>query len=141
MAKTGVYPVFENKFKIGASSNSLNTIADMESFSVSIDGNTEEWSPMDAEGWLRRLNTGKALTISLNGKRNIGDAGNDFVAGLAWNTGTDCNAYFEWEFPGGAKLAFGCVVNVTNLGGGESRNVAPLEFEVLSDGKPTYTAA
>lgn len=26
-AKTGVYPVFENKFKIGASAESLNTIA------------------------------------------------------------------------------------------------------------------
>lgn len=141
MPKTGVYPVFENKFKIGASEDSLNTIADMETFSVSIDGNTEEWSPMDAEGWLRRLNTGKALTVSLSGKRNIGDAGNDFVADIAWKTGTDCGAYFEWEFPSGAKLAFDCVVDVKNVGGGDSRNVAGLEFDVLSDGKPTYTSA
>ena len=51
-AKTGVYPVFENKFKIGASAESLNTIAEMENFSVSIDGNVEEWSPMEQEGWL-----------------------------------------------------------------------------------------
>lgn len=28
-AKTGVYPVFENKFKIGASAESLNTIAEI----------------------------------------------------------------------------------------------------------------
>lgn len=63
-AKTGVYPVFENKFKIGASAESLNTIAEMENFSVSIDGNVEEWSPMEQEGWLKRMVTGKALTIS-----------------------------------------------------------------------------
>lgn len=144
MSKTGVYPVWENKFKIstsGRSNTAMATIADMESFSVAIDGNVEEWSPMDMEGWLRRMVTGKSLTISLSGKRNIGDAGNDYVANKAWATGADCESHFEWEFPSGAKLKFDCVLNVTNPGGGESRNVAPLEFEVLSDGKPTFTAA
>lgn len=144
MPKTGVYPVWENKFKISTSGRSqptLATIADLETFSVSIDGNVEEWSPMDAEGWLRRMVTGKALTISLAGKRNIGDAGNDYVANNAWSTGTDCETRFEWEFPSGAKLDFDCVLNVTNPGGGDSRNVAPLEFEVMSDGKPSFTSA
>ena len=93
-AKTGVYPVFENKFKIGASAESLNTIAEMENFSVSIDGNVEEWSPMEQEGWLKRMVTGKALTISLSGKRCIGDPGNDFVEASAWGTGSDCEAHF-----------------------------------------------
>lgn len=144
MAKTGVYPVFENKFKIntqGRTGDSLTTIAEMESFEVSIDGNTAEWNPLEMEGWTRRMVTGKSLTITLSGKRNLGDAGNDYVAGLAWKTGTDCNSQFEWEFPTGAKLKFDCVVNVTNPGGGEGRDVAPLEFEVLSDGKPTFTPA
>ena len=143
---TGVYPVFENKFKIGTKGRSseaadMATIADMESFSVSIDGNVEEWSPMEAEGWLRRMVTGKALTISLSGKRNVGDTGNDYVAQSAWGTGKSCESKFEWEFPSGAKLAFDCVLNVTNPGSGESRNVAGLEVEVMSDGKPTYTPA
>ena len=39
---TGVYPVFKNKFKIGDSAENVNTIAEMENFSVSIDGNVEE---------------------------------------------------------------------------------------------------
>lgn len=144
--KTGVYPVFENLFQIGtkgaASEDAdLVTIAEMESFSVSIDGNVEEWSPMDAEGWLKRMVTGKALTISLTGKRCIGDAGNDYVAGLAWNTGVACQTKYKWVFPSGASLSGDCVINVTNPGGGDSRNVAPLEFEMLSHGKPTYTPA
>lgn len=144
MPKTGVYPVWENKFKISTSGRTdptLVTIADLETFSVAVDGNVEEWSPMEAEGWLRRMVTGKSLTISLSGKRNIGDAGNDYVASNAWNTGTGCETKFEWEFPSGAKLDFNCVLNVTNPGGGDSRNVAPLEFEVMSDGKPTFTPA
>ena len=98
MAKTGVHPVFENKFKIGIKGRSstepddMKTIAEMETFSVAIDGNTEEWSPMEAEGWLRRMVTGKALTISLSGKRHIGDEGIDYVADNAWGTGTTCES-------------------------------------------------
>ena len=144
MPRTGVYPVWENKFKIstgGRSGATMATIADLETFSVAIDGNVEEWSPMEMEGWLRRMVTGKALTISLSGKRNIGDPGNDYVANNAWATGAGCESKFEWEFPSGAKLEFNCVLNVTNPGGGDSRNVAPLEFEVMSDGKPTFTPA
>ena len=71
MAKTGVYPVYENAFKInnrGRSGDALVTIAEMESFSVSIDGNTAEWSPLEAAGWMRRMVTGKSLTITLTGK-------------------------------------------------------------------------
>lgn len=144
MAKTGVYPVYENAFKInnrGRSGDALVTIAEMESFSVSIDGNTVEWSPLEAAGWMRRMVTGKSLSITLTGKRHVGDAGNDYLAGLAWSTGADCNSQFEWTLPSGAKLKFDCVVNVTNPGGGESRDVALLEVEILSDGKPTFTPA
>ncbi len=147
MAKTGVYPVFENKFKIGTkgrastSPGDMKTIAELETFEVSIDGNTVEWSPMELAGWLRRAVTGKALTITLSGKRHIGDAGNDYVADNAWGTGSGCESKFEWEMPSGAKLEFDCVLNVTNPGGGESRDMAGLEFEVLSDGKPAFTPA
>lgn len=143
MPKTGVYPVFDNKFKIstsGRTGTEMVPISNMESFSVAIDGNIEEWTPMESEGWTRRLTTGKALTITLSGKRDIGDAGNDYVADNAWSSGNACDSKFEWEFPSGAKLAFDCVLNVTNPGGGDSTNVSGLEFEVQSDGKPTYTA-
>lgn len=143
---SGVYPVWENAFKVGtegisSADEQMVTIADMETFSLSIDANNEEWSPFDAKGWMRRLNTGKGFSITLSGKRHIGDAGNDYLANLAWKTGTNCNTKVAWEFPSGAKLEFNAVVNVTNVDGGESRNVAPLEVELLSDGAPTYTPA
>lgn len=90
---TGVYPVYDNQFKIdktggdGSTESNLVTIADMESFSVSIDGNIEEWKPFDQQGWTRRLLTGKSITISISGKRNVGDAGNDYIESLALKTG------------------------------------------------------
>lgn len=141
MPKTGVYPVFENKFKIEVGDEFV-PIAEMESFSVAIDGKVQEWTPFETEGWIKRLMTGKGLTISLAGKRCVGDAGNDHVADLSFKTGTDCNGKFQWEFPSGAKLEFDCVVNVTNPGGGgDSVSVDGLEFDVMSSGKPTFTPA
>jgi hypothetical protein len=143
---SGVYPVYENQFKINmggrtsGTTDKMVTIADMESFSVSFDDNVEEWTPMTTEGWVRRLKTGKGVTISLAGKRNVGDPGNDFIAGLAWKSGQACNSQLEWTFPNGDKVLIDCVINVTSAGG-DSTNVEPLEFECMSDGKPTFTEA
>ena len=142
MANTGVYPVYENQFQIGADSENLNTIADMESFSPSFDNGVEEWTPMDQQGWKKRLMTAKSISISVSGKRNVGDEGNNFVAGLAFKNGREAEAYFQWTFPDGTTVLFeNAVVSVTELGSGESTAVAPLAFEVMSNGKPIVTPA
>ncbi len=148
-----VYPVFNNKFKIKIGGEAT-PIAEVESFGVAIDGNTEEWKPFEDEGWTKRLVTGKSLTVSIKGKRCVGDPGNDYVAGLAFKTGVDCNSEMEWEMPSGAKLNIPCVISVTNPGGGDnpggggngggggdSTAVDGLEFDALSNGKPTFTPA
>lgn len=140
---SGVYPVYDHQFKIrtsapGATTATYSDIADMESFSVSFDDNVEEWTPMTTAGWVRRLKTGKGITISLNGKRHVGDTGNDYIAGLAFKSGQDCNSELQWTFPDGTLVTIPCVVNVTAIGG-DSTNVDPLEFECLSDGKPEVT--
>jgi predicted secreted protein len=140
--ESGVFPVFDIVFKIsatGASGEPTTEIADMESFSIAIDGNTVTWNPMDQKGWSRALMTGKKLTISLKGKRNVGDAGNDYVASTAFKDGLDCSTKASVEFPDGSKLTFNCVLDVKNLLGGESQDVAPLEFDMICDGKPTFT--
>lgn len=138
MATTsGVYPCYKNQFTIGGKS-----IADCESFSVSFDNGVEEWTPFDTEGWVRRLLTAKGITISVTAKRNIGDAGNDAVAALAWVNGRDAEADVVWTFPDGTKVEFAdAVINVTNVGAGDSTAVAPLEFDIQSNGKPKVTAA
>lgn len=143
---SGVYPVYENQFKINTAAAgataSYSPIADMETFSVSIDNNVEEWTPFTTEGWVRRLMTGKSITIQVSGKRNVGDAGNDKVAGMFTANGTASQADVQWTFPDGGVLEMtGAVINVTNIGAGDSTAVGPLEFEVMSNGKPTYTAA
>lgn len=142
----GVYPVFGLDFKIGINGRSsteedMVVIKDMETFSPSIDGNVEEWTPMDTEGWIRRLMTGKGFAIALNGKRHIGDPGNDYIAETAWKSGLDCSSKAAIVFPDGDSLEFDCIVDVTTPFGGDSTDVSTLEFELQSDGKPEYISA
>lgn len=140
MAQTGVYPVYENQFKIGAEKASATTIADMETFSVSFSNDVETWKPMEHKGWQRALMTAKAVTITINGKRNKGDTGNDFIAKKAFTNGRDSEGYFCWIFPDGTTVEWDMAVfDVKNMGAGDSTNVAPLEFDVISNGKPTVT--
>lgn len=143
--ESGVYPVYENQFKVNVSDTSTASwkdIADMETFSVSIDNGVEEWTPFTTEGWTRRLMTAKSITITVSGKRNIGDDGNDFIAGKFMANGQDAQADFQWTFPDGGVLTISdAILNVTNMGAGDSTNVGPLEFEVMSNGKPTYTTS
>lgn len=142
---TGVYPCYENQFQIDTAASgaaSMKNIADCVTFSVSFDNGVEEWNPMDTEGWTRRLMTSKSVTISVTAKRNVGDAGNDFVATLAWKNGRSVEADFQWIFPDGTAVKFPkSIINVKNLGSGDSTAVAPLEFDIMSNGKPELTEA
>lgn len=138
--KTGVYPCYENQFQAGATKEGATSIADCESFGVSFDNSVEEWTPFDTEGWKRRLMTGKGITISVTGKRNVGDTGNDFVSGLAFKNGREVEGYFGWTFPDGTIISWNnAVYNVKNIGSGDSTAVGPLEFDVMSNGKPEVT--
>lgn len=139
--RSGVNPVNEITFGVninGRTGTENVVVKDAESLSISIDGSIEEWNPMDAGGWARRLMTAKSISVSMGGKRNYGDPGNDYVAGLAWKNGQDCNSVFSINFPNGDTLAFDCVINVTSMGG-DSTAIDALEWEALSDGKPVYT--
>lgn len=138
MTKTGVFPCYENQFKAGDAKGGATDIADMETFSVSFDNGVEEWTPFDTEGWTRRLLTSKSVTISVTGKRNVGDTGNDYVAGKTFLNGRDAEGYFAWTFPDGTVVSWEMAIfNVKNVGAGDSTAVGPLEFDVLSNGKPT----
>ena len=138
-----ILPVFNNQFKIGtkginSTAEEMVSIASLESFSVSFDNGVEEYTPMEAQGWKRRLLTAKSFSISLNGKRDIGDAGNDYVASLYFVTGNAASTKFEWIMIDGTKVEFNCIVNCTSAGG-DSTAIDALEFEVLSDGQPVVT--
>jgi len=138
-----VFPVNNIKFKIGTNgllskSDEMCDVKDMETFSISFDNGVETWHAIDQEGWARRLMTAKSVSINLSGKRNYGDIGNDYVAGLAYENGGQACTILETEFPDGSVLSMSCVISVSASDGGGATDVAALEFTCLSDGKPSY---
>lgn len=138
----GVFPVWKNKFKSGATKENATAIADLETFSAEFSNGIETWTPMDQEGWQKGLMTAKSLKITLNGKRNVGDTGNDYVADKQFTNGRDAEGYFCWEFPDGTLVELeSAIYDVKNCGGGDSTNVGPLEFDVIANGKPKVTPA
>ncbi|MDE6210077.1 MAG: hypothetical protein K2M73_10465 [Lachnospiraceae bacterium] len=144
--RTGVNPVNEITFGVCITGRpedaeletaQYTTVKDAESLSIAMDGQVEEWNPMDRAGWTRRLMTSKSISISMGGKRNYGDAGNDYVASLAWKNGQDVNSAMKITFPNQDALIIPCVINVTSMAG-DSTAIDALEWEALSDGKPIY---
>ncbi len=144
-AFTGNTPVNAIKFHVNKGGRSGGDegkviVKDAESLGMSFDGNVEEWSPMDQEGWVNRMKTSNSITISMGGKRNYGDPGNDYVASLAYEIGQKADSIFYIEFPNGDTLEMPCVIVVTSLGG-DSTALDALEWEAHSHGKPTYKKA
>ena len=142
-APSGVFPVHSNKFKINTAGRgepgTLAVIKDLETFTVTINGKKEEWTPLDLAGWSRQAVTGKSLTIGFKGKRNYGDPGNDYIAGTILATGQACQSALEWTLPNGAKLAVDCIIDLKTPAGGDSTKIDNLDFDILSDGLPVYT--
>ena len=140
---SGVFPVNALKIEIGTKKTSdtweYAEIAEMESASITIDTGVEEWNSIKNGGWRSALATAKALSMSMSGKRCLGDTGNDFVASK-WNkNGQDCYSSCKITLPNDDTLVFDCVVQVTSFLGSDATAVAPLEFELLSNGEPVYT--
>lgn len=147
MSKTGVNPVNEIEFGVSITGRpdtlkegTYTVVKDAESLRISIDGGIESWSPMDAGGWARNLMTAKSITINMGGKRNYGDPGNDYVAGLAFKMGQDCNSALKITFPNDDALYIPCVINTSEMAG-DSTAIDTLIWSVVSDGKPEYVPA
>lgn len=146
-----VYAVHNITFEVNTGTPSVpvfTEVEDVETLDDSFDQNTEEWTPLTTDGWIRRLITGKGITLSLSGKRNIGDTGNDYISSLGLGDVTDQNEQLiKIIFPlqdgdiTPAEFEIPCVIEVTKAFGGDSTDVGGLEFAVKSDGKPTFTAS
>lgn len=144
MSFSGVFPVNNINIEIettGGASETYVTVADMESMGLSIETGVETWTPLNTDGWQRALATAKSFVASFTGKRNIGDAGNDYVASKALANGRDCDSKLKLTFPDGSVFTAPVVLQVKDFMGGDSTNVAPLSFDCISNGKPTFTPA
>lgn len=138
---SGVFPVYDLDIEICTSGATFAPIADMENAKLSIETGVETWNSITEDGWQRALATAKSYTLSMSGKRNVGDPGNDYIAGLALKNGRDCDSKIKVTFPDGAVFTGDVVVSVSDYAGDDATAVNPLAFDLISNGKPTYTPA
>ena len=140
----GVFPVHAGSFEVDTSKGTPETpvwspVAELEEVTVEVENNTETWSSFAAGGWQSALVTGKSAKISLSGKRCIGDAGNDLIAGKLLLTGQDAYIKARIVHPDGTTLTWdqlACAVK-NNGAGGKATDVGALEAELTANGKPT----
>lgn len=140
----GVFPVHAGSFEVDTSKGASGTpvwspVAELEEVTVEVENNTETWSSFSAGGWQSALVTGKSAKISLSGKRCIGDAGNDLIAGKLLLTGQDAYIKGRIVHPDGTTLTWdqlACAVK-NNGAGGKATDVGALEAELTANGKPT----
>lgn len=139
------YAVHDITFKIGKAGRSsaaldMVPIVDVEGLKPVIDGKMIDWSPMDQGGWARAMMTGKKVSFSMSGKRNVGDPGNDYIAGTAFGVGSACESKVEITLPDSeGVLTANVVIDVKTPFGGDSGDASLLEFDLIFDGKPTFT--
>ena len=138
----GVFPVHAGSFEVNTSKNespTWSTVAELEEVNVEVENTTETWNSFAAGGWQSALVTGKAAKITLKGKRCVGDAGNDLIAGKLLLTGQDAYIAARIVHPDGTTLTWNqmaCAVK-NNGAGGKATDVGALEAELTAHGKPT----
>lgn len=141
MAKvtSGVFPVHAGNFEVKTAEETWATVAEIEEVNVEVENTTETWNSFAEGGWQSALVTGKAAKITLKGKRCVGDAGNDLIAGKLLLTGQDAYISARITHPDGATLTWdkmACAVK-NNGAGGKATDVGALEAELTAHGKPT----
>lgn len=142
----GVFPVHAGSFEVNTSKNespTWSTVAELEEVNVEVENTTETWNSFAAGGWQSALVTGKAAKITLKGKRCVGDAGNDLIAGKLLLTGQDAYIAARIVHPDGTTLTWNqmaCAVK-NNGAGGKATDVGALEAELTAHGKPTEGVA
>ena len=142
---SGVFPVNVNQFEVnvGTEADQWVTVAELEECTVTIDNNTETWKSFANGGWESALVTGKSAKIELKGKRCVGDAGNDLIAGKLLANGQDAYISARLTVADGKVLTWekmACAV--ANAGtGGSATDVGGLEASLTGHGKPTLTDA
>lgn len=142
---TGVFPCYENQFKIGASGSSTpaTAIANCEQFSVTFNNGIQEWTAFENEGWLSREHTTQNIVIDVQAKRTIGDIGNDMVAACAYASRSGRKKNVLWTLPSGTTVLFtDAIINVSvDSSSGNAGDLGQLNFQIMSNGKPTVTPA
>lgn len=96
-------------------------------------------------GWGYSDRTGAQITGTLEGKRVLGDAGQEYVIGLQYDLTQDAKTTIKITYPlsdtGSTAATLEIPATITNIQdiGGATTELSVFSMEFMSDGEPTYT--
>lgn len=138
-------PVWKNKIEIGTtyatSAWSYSELAE------GIEGMTPNFTEMNSvfhflkdEGWAHNEVTGAEPTIQVTGRRVVGDAAQDYIAGKQFALGPDRNSSVKITAEG-QIITCDCTITDVVCFGGNSTDVNQFGCTIRFNGKPTITSA
>jgi hypothetical protein len=138
-------PVWANKIEIGtALSSSTWTYAELakgiEGMTPNFTENNQLFHFLDDEGWAWNEVTGGEPAIQITGRRVVGDAAQDYIAGKQFSLGTDRNSSVKITAEGKVIICDCTITDVVSFGG-NTLDVNQFSCTIRLNGKPTVTDA
>lgn len=92
------------------------------------------------EGFAHNEVTGAAPELTITGRRIVGDAAQDYIAGLQFKLGTDRNSSVKITAEG-KVITCNCTIGAITSFGGQTLDVNTFGCTIRFNGKPTVTDA
>ena len=119
--------------------------AGIDNVSEALNETVQQYFFMADNGFATNHVTGAAPTITLTGRRIIGDAAQDYIFGKKYNLGEDRESSFKLEWqnatPKTVTLTVDCTICNIQEWGGASTDDNAISFEIRFNGAPTVTVA
>ena len=112
----------------------------IESMTFTPNEQNQQYFFLCGEGFAHNETTGGAPQIEVSGRRIVGDAAQDYIAGKQFALGTDRNTSVKIIAEGKQIICDATIGNVTSFGG-QTLDVNAFGCTLLFNGKPTVTDA
>ena len=90
------------------------------------------------EGFAHNETTGAAPELAITGRRIVGDAAQDYIAGMQFKLGTDRNSQAK-VISGGKQMVCACSIGGITSFGGNTLDVNAFGCTIRFNGKPVVT--
>lgn len=111
----------------------------IESMEFAANEQNQQFFFICGEGFAHNETTGAAPQLTISGRRIVGDAAQDFIAGKQFALGTDRNTSVKIIAEGQQIICDATIGDVTSFGG-QTLDVNAFGCTLYFNGKPTVTA-
>ena len=118
----------------------INTYVLFEGMEFNENEQNQQFFFLCGEGFAHNEVTGAAPELTITGRRIVGDAAQDYIAGLQFKLGTDRNSSVKITAEG-KVITCNCTMGAITSFGGQTLDVNTFGCTIRFNGKPTVTDA